>query len=359
VQGASTVNEVHVVVPAGIDDPATPSGGNVYDGRICQHLAASGWDVQEHAAAGSWPRPDATAEQALARTLAGIPAGAVVLIDGLIASAVPAVLVPAARRIRLVVLVHMLAGDERPGNDVAGAEYAVLSAAGAIIATSSWTHGRLLDLYRLPADRVAVAEPGVDGARVAPGTAGGGELLCVAAIQAHKGHEELLAALASIADLSWRCVCVGSVSLDPAFVALLRRRARIDGIADRVVLAGPRTGRELDRTYATSDALVLASRAETYGMVVTEALARGLPVIATAVGGLPEALGHAPDGSRPGVLVPPGDVRALTGALRGWLDDAALRQRLRLSAAERRPILAGWSATADRIARVLTAAAAR
>ena len=72
--------------------------------------------------------------------------------------------------------------------------------------------------------------------------------------------------------------------------------------------------------------LVLASHAETYGMVVTEALARGLPVITTAVGGLPEALGQTRDGRRPGLLVPPGDSGALAAALRRWLTDAELRQ---------------------------------
>ena len=102
----------------------------------------------------------------------------------------------------------------------------------------------------------------------------------------------LLAALAATADLPWRCVCVGTLDREPAFVDRLRDRAEQAGIADRVCLAGPRTGDDLGRTYAAADVLVLASHAETYGMVVTEALARGLPVIATAVGGLPEALGH-------------------------------------------------------------------
>ena len=99
---------------------------------------------------------------------------------------------------------------------------------------------------------------------------------------------------------------------------------------------GPRTGADLAAAYAAADVLVLASRGETYGMVVTEALARGLPVIATAVGGLPEALGRGPGGDLPGLLVPPDDPAALAAALRRWLGEPDLRQRLRQSAAERR-----------------------
>ena len=71
--------------------------------------------------------------------------------------------------------------------------------------------------------------------------------------------------------------------------------------------------------------LVLPSRGETYGMVVTEALARGLPVVAAEVGGVPEALGHGADGTRPGLLVPPDDPPRSRDALRAWLEDADLR----------------------------------
>ena len=119
--------------------------------------------------------------------------------------------------------------------------------------------------------------------------------------------------------------------------------------------AGPLVGAELDAAYAAADLVVLPSRGETYGMVVTEALARGLPVLATAVGGLPDALGRAPDGGVPGLLVPPGDAAALAGALRRWLTDADLRARLRRSAAARRTGLAGWATTARIVSNVLEA----
>ena len=178
-------------------------------------------------------------------------------------------------------------------------------------------------------------------------------LLCVGAVTRDKGHDVLLDALATATDLSWRCACVGSLDRAPAFADRVRRRAWEGGLRDRVGFPGPRTGPELDRAYAAADLLVLPSRAETYGMVVTEALARGLPVLATEVGGVTEALGYGEDGTRPGLLVPPGDPAALAAALRAWLEDAELRKRLRLAARERRAQLRPWAATASAVADVL------
>jgi len=354
------VKEVHVVVPEGIDDPARPSGGNAYDRRVCRGLAALGWAVHDHPIAGAWPRPDAGGHAALARAVRRIPDGSVVLLDGLIASAAPEALVPQARRLRQVVLVHMPLGH-RPPDDEAGAvrarEREVLSAAAAVVTTSAWTRRRLGELYALPADRVHVAEPGVDAAGLAPGTAAGDALLCVAAVTPDKGHDVLLDALATATDLPWHCACVGSLDRDPAFAGGVRRATRNKGLAERVRFPGPRTGPELDRAYAGADLLVLASRAETFGMVVTEALARGLPVLAAEVGGVTEALGHAHDGTRPGLLVAPGDPAALGAALRAWLGDAALRGRLRRAARERRASLRGWPATTSVLAGVLAGAA--
>ena len=351
------MNTVHVIVPGSIDDPARPSGGNVYDRRLCDELAAHGWAVHEHPIPGAWPRPDATAYGALIGVLTGLADGTVVVLDGLVASA--ATDLPSfARRLVLVVLVHMPLAQGSA--DVAGraVESAVLAAATGVIATSAWTKRWLLERYALESDRIHVVEPGVDAAEIALGTPSGGELLCVAAVTPAKGHDLLVAALAEIEDLSWGCVCAGATDLDPEFVDRLERESIRGGIADRIRFVGTRVGAELEATYAGADALVLCSRAETYAMVVTEALARGIPVIATAVGGVPEALGYGADSTRPGILVPPDDPGALAAALRKWLGDADLRLRLRRAARERRAGLAGWGTTASRFADVLAGLAA-
>jgi glycosyltransferase involved in cell wall biosynthesis len=352
---------VHVVVPGDIDDLALPSGGNVYDRRVCRGLSALGRTVRELAVAGAWPRPDHAARAALTRALAGLPDRAVVLVDGLVACGVPDVVVPQAGRLELVVLVHLPLGDEvgpAPGAvaDLVAFEGRTLRAASAVVATSPWTARRLIAQHGLDADRVHVVAPGVDRAPLARGSDGATHLLCVGALTASKGQDLLVEALAAVTDLPWTCELIGSLRRDPASVAAVRRAIEHHGLGERLSLTGPRTGARLAAAYAAADLLVLPSRAETYGMVVTEALARGVPVVASDVDGIPEAVGRAPDGARPGLLVPPGDPAALAAALRSWLTSPVLRAELRRAAVARRARLAGWDRTVELVAGALDAA---
>ena len=349
---------VHVVVPQGLDDPLRPSGGNTYDRRLRRALESDGWSVCVGEVAGAWPFAGETGREALTEALCAPPAGSTVLVDGLVASAFPDVVVPACSRLRLVVLLHMPLGidDERPGT--VRAEREVLSAASAVVTTSGWSRDWVLAAYGLDPGLVHVAHPGVDVSPPATGTKHGGALLCLAAVTPGKGQDLLLAALEDVADLPWRCECVGALSVAPDFVVELLNHARRSGLDERFELVGSLSGDDLDAAYAEADVVVVSSRAETYGMVVTEALSRGLPVIAAEVGGVPEALGFASAGERPGLLVPPDDVPALTAALRLWLTDAGARGALRTAALRRRAGLQDWSRTASCIGRVLMGVAA-
>jgi glycosyltransferase involved in cell wall biosynthesis len=213
--------------------------------------------------------------------------------------------------------------------------------------TSAGAARRLVSRHDLPAGRVHVAAPGVDPAPLASPSPDGGRLLCVAAVTPRKGQDVLVDALSRCDDLAWTCVCVGALDRAPSFAQPLR--------GGRVQFAGTRAGADLDRSYAEADLLVLPSRAETYGMVVTEALARGVPVLGTAVDGVPEALGAAPDGTLPGALIAPGDADELAKALRAWLTDAGLRDRWRSAARDRRATLQGWDETTRLVSDVLDA----
>ncbi|MEU6576546.1 glycosyltransferase family 4 protein [Streptomyces sp. NPDC046805] len=353
-----SLRTVHFVMPGGVDDPAAPSGGNAYDRRVCLDLPGFGWQPTRYAVAGTWPRPGTPARDELARTLRGLPDGSVVLLDGLVACGVPEIVAPEAERLRLAVLVHLPLGDETGlepsvAADLDARERTVLRAVSAVVATSDWAARRLVSHHGLAPGRVHVAVPGADIAPFAPGTDGVSHLLCVATVTPRKGQHRLVEALAAVRDLPWSCSCVGGLGQDPEYVAHIRSLIEKYGLTDRLHLTGPRSGAALDASYAAADLMVLTSYVETYGMAVTEALARGIPVLATDVGGLPEALGRAPDGGVPGILVPPEEPAALAAELRGWFGEVDVRRRLKAAARGRRSALDGWATTARSLAGVL------
>jgi glycosyltransferase involved in cell wall biosynthesis len=350
---------VHVVVPEGFDNPGQPTGGNIYDRRVCAGLAEAGWEVLVTTVAAAWPVPDSGARADLARIISAIPDGEIALIDGLIASPTAAQLLPHAGRISMTVLLHMplaTALDIRHDASALRSERVVLRAATGVVVTSEWTRQQVLTRYEIPAGRVHVARPGVDRV-AAPARPVRGHLICVGTLGRHKGQDLLVEALAELGDLDWHCVLAGPLDRDPDFVDQLQTRITRLGYSHRVRLAGVLTGPVLSHAYTTADLLVAPSRSETYGMAVTEALAHGLPVMAAAVGGLPEALGSAADGTRPGQLISPGDPAALAAAIGEWLGDERLRHRLRAAAGKRRSNLCGWEQTTQEIANALTAPA--
>lgn len=346
-----STRQVHLLCPAGYDDPRRPSGGNVYDRQVRDGLNALGWTVVDQQVSGAWPAPVGSIETEVERQLALAPDGGLVVVDGLLGAAETALL-RHAQRLRLVALAHM---PGPPG----GPRPAVLSALRLLITTSAWTAAMLAEESGLDGAAIVVARPGVEPAELAPGTPTGGSLLCVAPVVRAKGYDVLVRALAGLVDigsspgLTWRCTCVGSLDGDPGFVGEQQQILAACGIEQRVRFAGVRTGAELDRCYRDADLLVLPTRSESYGMVVTEALAHGLPVVASAVGGVPEALGLASDGERPGILVPPDDPDALRAALASWLTDSDLRTALRSRARERRTRLSGWDRTVATISSAL------
>jgi glycosyltransferase involved in cell wall biosynthesis len=345
------------VVPEGFDDPSRPTGGNIYDRRVCAGLAEAGWDVLVTTVAAAWPVPGPGARADLARIASAIPDGEAVLIDGLIASPAAAQLLPHTGRIRMTVLLHMplvtaLGTDH--GASAERSERVVLHAATGVVVTSEWTRQQVLTRYAIPAHRVHVARPGVDQVAV-PARPVRGRLICVGVLGRHKGQDLLVEALADLAERDWHCMLAGPLDRDPAYVEQLQARIARLGYGHRIRLSGVLTGAALSHAYTTADLLVAPSRSETYGMAVTEALAHGLPVIAAAVGGLPEALGSTADGTRPGHLVPPGDPAALAATLGDWLGDERHRHRLRAAARQRRSTLRGWEQTTQEIANALTA----
>lgn len=333
-------------------DPSTRTGGYEYDRRMADGLRSRGWQVSAVALDGSFPRPTKPALAHADAALAALPDGALVLLDGLALGAMPDQAGAHAARLRLVGLVHHPLALET-GLDLATAirlrasERRALEYVRGVVVTSRRT-AETLDEFGVAADRIAVIEPGTDWAPLARGSSDGVlQLLCVASLSPRKGHDVLLRALAGVRGRSWRLVCVGSTTRDPDTARGLRELVRELGLTDHVLFAGEADADTTGACYAASDVFVLPTWYEGYGMVVAEALARGLPVVATPTGAIPDLLG-----GEAGLLVGPGDVPGWTDALER-LFDPAQRARLAAGARVRREAMRTWEAAADELVEAL------
>lgn len=345
---------VHFVVPG---DPETRTGGYLYDKQIARGMRAAGRRVVVHALLGPFPQAGADALDDAARVFAGLPDGSLVVVDGLAFGVLPDLAARESGRLRLVALVHHpLAFETDPAGDVHkrlfASETAALGHARRVIVTSAAT-AALLGAYGVEAARIAVVEPGNERAPSAVGRAAPGlGLLCVATLTPRKGHVVLIDALARLKDREWQLTCAGGAHFDPACARAIRNRIAAHGVGHRVTLTGDVGPARLDVLYGAADVFVLASFFEGYGAVLSEALARGLPIVSTTGGAIPDTV---PAGA--GLLVAPGDPAQLAAALGRVLDDPALVARLRGKALRARAGLASWPTAAARFAAELDRAA--
>jgi glycosyltransferase involved in cell wall biosynthesis len=164
-------------------------------------------------------------------------------------------------------------------------------------------------------------------------------LLAVGRLEPHKGYDLLLDAATGWRGLDPRPLVV--VAGEGSCRAALQRRIDAEDLPVRLI--GRRD--DVPRLLAAADVVVLPSRWEAYPLIAMEALRAGIPLVATAVGGVPELVGDA------AALVPYGDAVALARAVAGLLAEPARGARL---AAEGRAQAATWPTEDDTVAQVLS-----
>ncbi len=351
-----------------------PSGGTVYNTRLARE-----WGVTPVPVTGPWPQPGPDDLTTLRRVLLGGPREQTLVVDGMLASAAPQVVREAVVDGRTVwVLVHLPLPAETglaPAQQcrLEASERAALAAATGVVVTSEWAATDLRRRYDV--NPVVVAPPGTDPADAAVGSTPA-RLLTVASFTPRKNHRLLVDALTRVRDLPWTAHWVGT-SGEHDTTGELRRQLAGAGLGDRVRLEGPRTGQALEAAWAQADLLLLPSLAETYAMVVGEALVREVPALVSAgtaaeqtLAGpaaertlpgpvteqhpagrdtAPGAFGAAPDLA--GAALDPHAPQAWAQTLFGWLGDQALRDRWRASARRRGAELPRWADTAAALRR--------
>ena len=345
--------ELGFVIPG---DIMLRTGGYIYDRHVMTTLPNFGIAARHVALPGSFPFPPEADLAETARILARIDADTPLLIDGLAFGAFPAALAAGIQQ-PIIALVHhplfletgLEAAQQRHFHAL---EKAALAHARAVITTSATTARTVTEEFGIPANRITVAEPGTErGERALPRVATPDkplQLLAVGSIVPRKAYRNLIAALDGLADLPWTLTIAGDDTRHPDETTALKAQIAASPAGARIRLLGALSNAALAELYATSDAFVMSSLYEGYGMVLGEALAHGLPIVATRAGAAAETV---PDGAA--LKVEPGDVTALNAALRRVIADADLRRQLAdqsWSAGQRLP---QWRDTARRIADVV------
>ena len=193
------------------------------------------------------------------------------------------------------------------------------------------------------------AEPGTDPALRAPGSPGTLQLLAVGSVVPRKGYDILVRALEQVAvTVPWELTIAGATDRSPETTAAIETQIARSPLAPRIRMIGGLSEHALGDVYARSDVLVLSSLYEGYGMVLAEAMARGLPIVCTTGGAAAET---APDAAA--IKVPPGDQGALTAAIGRLLDEPALRRSLADASWAAGQKLPRWEDTARTIAGVI------
>jgi len=341
------------VVPGPIN---TLTGGYIYDREMIAGLRRRGWNVDVRELAGTFPLPAPADRAAAATTLSMLPEGSLVVLDGLALGSLPEEVARVSNRLRLVALVHHPLADEtgllpEVKSALFESERRALRAVQRVVVTSAPTAAGLARYDVAPAE-ITVIEPGTERAPLSRGSPGAVvELLCVASIVPRKGHDILVHALTSLRSQRCHLTCVGGQTRDPKWAARLKAQIRDEGLDDRITFVGDTGHSALDAYYDAADVFVLPTWYEGYGMVVAEALARGLPVVSTATGAIGDLVG-----SDAGLLVPPGDVAALAAALTSVVQDTALRARLAEGARRVRDRLPTWDDATELMEKTLEAA---
>lgn len=356
------------------------SGGNAFNARLVTGLESLGAKVQLLAIEGTWPDASANQRRRLGSLLgawdhtAGTAADSgwhptppippVTIVDGLVAVGAPDEMEWAAKaRQNTWVLVHMpVPASQDPGPQEK--EGRALRAATGVICTSATAAATLAARHNLR--RIHTARPGVAPAALAAGSAPP-HILAVAALLPNKDQLLAVSALARLQDLDWTAALVGSDQADPGYAVKVRAAITANGLNGRVRVPGELAGQELANEWHAADLSLLVSRAEAFGMVVTESLARGIPAVVRHGTGAVEALGLAglvaDDGGPrlPGTTVafPEGGADSparLAGVLRNWLTKPATRTEWRDAAGEARKALPGWAVTAQSVLDALAGA---
>jgi glycosyltransferase involved in cell wall biosynthesis len=330
-------------------DLNTPTGGYAYDRRMIEGLERLGWQIQLISLGEGYPFIDSNQRDYARSKLLNLAQGIPMVIDGLALGALPDLTPEISSRHPLIALIHHPLAFEYGLSDpeikhLKQSETQALMHVLGVIANSPATARDLNQHYGINPERVHVVLPGTDPNRyLEPRTQRNVDddspinLLSVGSIIPRKGFHDLIPALEPLIELPWTLSIAGDISRNAEAYERLIMDIKHFHLEDRIHVLGVVSNNELENLFAKADIFVLASLFEGYGMVYAEAMAHGLPIIATSGGAIPDTVPR-----EAGLLVTPGDIPALTLALKKLITDSTYRTLLSTGAIQASLLQPTW-----------------
>ncbi|WP_282128959.1 glycosyltransferase family 4 protein [Roseobacter litoralis] len=320
------------------------TGGFLYEATVLRVLNEQGFATAHLQLPDGFPDPSASDMQTALAALRDVPSEVPIILDGLVFGAIdPEGL--AQVQAPIIAMIHHPLGTETGLSPARAAflranEAAALTHTAQVIVPSPHTAQVLTREFGADPQTITVALPGFDRPTRNSPPVDPPLILSVGLLAERKGHDVLLDALSNIRDLRWSAAICGQVH-DPVVADKLTRQCRELGLCDRVTFTGELDETALRRHFEAASIFALATRYEGYGMVLSEAMLFGLPVVSCEVGAVPETVGEA------GLLTPPDDPVAFAAALRHILTSSETATQLSGLSKARAETLPTWQDTAQ------------
>ena len=332
----------------------TKTGGYYYLTRILAELSKVGWSGTPLSLGKYFPNPSSTTLTNAEKLLSTQPTEIPILADCLAWGVMDRCAQNLSSSHKIIPLVHhplcLETGlSQTESNTLFEKEQEVLSVSQKIITTSHDTSKCLQDMFHIPKSKIFVATPGTDQAKQANGRQEDKiGLIAVGSVTPRKGYDRLVKILKKLEHLPWQLEIIGDDTLDPKYTESIIKQIYELGLTNRISLWGALPRAELNKFYDQSDIFVLATLYEGYGMAFTEAMVRGLPIIATGKGAVASTIPK-----EAGIVVETNDLTRFTSALSILLTDSNQRELYGKGAFEAGKKLPSWISTAENIAAVL------
>jgi len=335
---------VNFIIPGDIN---LPTGGYRYDKRIIREWEKIGIHCNLISLKGDFPFPTSAAIDDAVAKIAELPQADICVVDGLAGGAMPQFMQQLSTSSPVVALVHHPLYLES-GLDVSDSahlkqkEQDGLAHVCGVVTTSPTTSRTVKDFFEIDPGKITTVVPGVARGKLAkPHIDGPIQILCIGSLIERKGHRYLIDALKELIRYDWTLDCFGMQDEASCLFKEINQMIEAHQLSNRITLHGNVSDRQIEEAYSTAHLFVLPSLFEGYGMAYAEAIVRGLPVIGTTAGAIPETVPEAC-----GILVEPENTEELREALEKLLIDKDLLEKYRIGAVTTAEDFPTWESSA-------------